>query len=298
MDIAVIGSINMDYSSKVMNLPREGETVQSQTFQMMGGGKGANQAIAASRLGTQVFMIGAVGLDGAGKSLLGRLKGEGVDTRGIYELEEPTGNALITIDAAGNNTIVVYPGANAFVTPKMIDAHSEVLYSCRAIVLQLEIPLDTVYYVCSLAHDRGIPIILDPAPATMLPRDIYTKIHTITPNETEIKTLTGTNDIEEGAKHLIDLGVDEVIVTLGGQGCFYTNGVENLYVDGFSTETIDSTAAGDSFNGAFATAMVEHRSIQEALRLSNAVGSLTTTKLGAYDALPYRREVEEFLASH
>lgn len=298
MDIAVIGSINMDYSSKVANLPKRGETITSQLFQMKGGGKGANQAVAASRLGADVYMVGAVGTDSAGGFLLKRLKDEDIDITDIYQVEEPTGNALITIDNEGNNTIVVYPGANACVDTKMIDAHSKKLETCRAIVLQLEIPIETVYYISCFAHERGIPVILDPAPAAELPMDIYPMIHTITPNETELQALTGVDNIEEGAKRLLDFGVNEVIVTLGDKGCFYTNGLDSFYVEAFSAEAVDTTAAGDSFNGAFAVAMVEGQPIKEALRFSNAVGSLTATKFGAYDSLPYREEVDKLLSSY
>lgn len=295
MSIAVIGSINMDYNSRVVDLPQKGETVLSHFFQMKGGGKGANQAIAASRLGSDVYMIGAVGRDSTGELLLQYLESENIDTSGIDQVEEPTGNALITIDDEGNNTIVVYSGANFCVDIQKINDHRHQLEKCKIFILQLEIPLETVCYAVSFAYKRQIPVILNPAPATELPMDIYPMIDIITPNETEVRTLTGIEDIEEGAKKLLDFGVKEVIVTLGDRGCFYTNGAESFYVDAFPTKVIDTTAAGDSFNGAFAVARVEGQPIKKALRFSNAVGSLTATKFGAYDSLPYRKDVDEIL---
>lgn len=295
MSIAVIGSINMDYNSRVEKLPQRGETVLSHFFQMKGGGKGANQAIAASRLGADVHMVGAVGKDSAGEFLLRCLKDEGIDTSGIYQVAKPTGNALITIDDEGDNTIVAYSGANSCVDVEKINAHSHQLEKCKLFIIQLEIPLETVCYAISFAHDRDIPVILNPAPAAELPMEIYPLIYTITPNETEVRTLTGIEDIEKGARKLLDFGVKEVIVTLGDKGSFYTNGAESFYVDAFEADVVDTTAAGDSFNGAFAVARLEGQPTREALGFSNAVGSLTATKFGAYDSLPYRSEVDEFL---
>ncbi|MFU0801347.1 MAG: ribokinase [Xylanivirga thermophila] len=295
MDIVVVGSINMDYTTKVTELPRRGETIMSKFFTTASGGKGANQAVAASRLGADVFMVGAVGNDLAGQTLLKRLKDEGIDTKGIYKSDFPSGNAMITVDDNGSNTIVVYPGANQSVSCEKVEAFANVLEGAKVVIVQLEIPLDTVEYTIKRANEMGTKVILNPAPAATLPNELYKSVDIITPNETELESLTGISDIEKGAKTLLDLGVKKVLVTLGSKGCFYMDDNESFYMEPFKVKAVDTTAAGDSFNGALAVAMVEGMGIKEGIRFANGVGGLTTTKLGAQDSLPYREEVDKML---
>ncbi len=295
MGIVVVGSMNMDYTTKVDRLPREGETIMSNFFTTVAGGKGANQAVAASRLGANVSMIGAVGCDSAGEVLLQGLKDEGIDTGGIYKVDSATGNAMITVDNGGNNTIVVYPGANRYLGREHIKEFTHVIGEADVVVLQLEIPLDTVVYTIELTNELKTSVILNPAPAASLPDHIYKWIDIITPNETELELLSGTDDIEKGSRALLDLGVKRVVVTLGSKGCFYMDRDESFYVDAFKVDSVDTTAAGDAFNGALAVAMVEGMGMKESLRFANGVGALTTLKLGAQDSLPHRREVEKFI---
>lgn len=295
MNIAVIGSINMDYISKVNNLPKKGETLTASAFQLAGGGKGANQAVAASKLGANVNMIGAVGNDINGKELVRILRESGVNVSGISFVFVPTGNALIFVEDGGSNMIVVYPGANGKVDINMVRENLDYIKKSEIVILQLEIPMDTVFTTAKLAKELGKKVILNPAPAKELPKDIFQHIDYITPNETELFILTGTEDYKEGSKILKNLGAKNVVVTLGDKGCYYLGEVGEAFVESFKVKAVDSTAAGDTFNGALAIALIEGKPIMEALRFANAAGAVTTTKLGAQTSLPTREEVEALL---
>lgn len=294
LKILVIGSINMDYVCTVDELPKKGETLLSNGFVDSGGGKGANQAVAARRLGAEVAMIGAVGKDVSGDKLIDSLRKEGINVDYIKRVDIPTGNAIVTVDKNGDNTIVVYSGANFQVDEELINSCEAVIEENDFIILQLEIPMNTVLYSAKLAKKHGKKVVLNPAPAKELPKEIYEYIDYITPNETELARITGIDDVKLASKELINRGAKNVVVTLGEKGSYYLGDGE-LEVESFKIEAVDTTAAGDSFNGALAVALGEGKSIEEALKYANAVGALTTTKIGAQVSLPYKEEVKEFL---
>lgn len=284
----------MDYTSIVQELPKKGETILSNDFTNSSGGKGANQAVAAKRLGGDVSLIGAVGKDIAGTNLTKSLKLEGINVDNIKSVDLPTGNAIITVDKNGDNTIVVYSGANFQVDEKLVDSCQALIKESEFVILQLEIPMETVLYSAKLAKKYGKKVILNPAPANELPKEIFKYIDYITPNETELFELTGADNVKSASRELINKGVKNVVVTLGEKGCYYL-GERELEVESFKVKSMDTTAAGDSFNGALAVALGEGKTIEEALRFANAVGALTTTKIGAQTSLPNRQELEEFL---
>lgn len=298
LKIVVVGSINLDFTLQVDKLPKKGETILAKNYKISLGGKGANQAIAAKRLGADVFMIGAVGSDDKGKYALNKLEEEGLNLSGIYQIDDITGNAVITIDNQGFNTIVVYPGANEKLSTQWVEKYSDIFKEADFVILQLEIPLETVESTIRLAKENNTKVILNPAPVKYISEEIYKYVDYITPNETELFKMTGTADIQAGAKKLLDKGVKEVVVTLGEKGCYYTNGSEEIIIDSIKVNAIDTTAAGDSFNAALAVALCKFKDIKRALKYANVVGGLTTTKLGAKDALPFKNEVEDYIKNN
>lgn len=293
MNIVVIGSINMDYTLIVDQLPNREETISASAFYTSGGGKGANQALAAKRLGANVLMIGSLGKDSMGTILSENLKKEGIDVSGIKYVDKPTGNAMITVDKNGSNTIIVYPGANEELNYNWIEKFKDKIDDCEIVILQLEIPMDTVENSAKLAKKCGKTVILNPAPAKDIPFELYKYVDIITPNETELMRITGYSDVRQGAKELLKRGVKKVIVTLGDKGSYYADENEEYNVDPIRVHAVDTTAAGDSYNGALAVALCEGKSIKEALEFANIVGAVTTTKLGAQESLPFRSEVNE-----
>lgn len=294
MKIVVIGSINMDYVFQVVNLPAKGETITASSYQISPGGKGANQAVAAKRLGADVLMIGALGNDGAGGDLCRRLEKEGIDISGILFTDTPTGNAMITVDERGFNTIVVYQGSNADLDIGWVERFREEIKNADCVILQLEIPIEAVVSSIKLAKEYNTKIILNPAPARDIPMEAYRYVDIITPNETELAKLTGTDDIKKGAEILMNRGVKEVVVTLGDKGSYYLSSEREIFAAAVKVNAIDSTAAGDSFNAALAVGLNENSNIEAVLKFSNIVGALTTTRIGAQNSLPYRDEVEKF----
>lgn len=295
MKIVVIGSINMDCSAKVKALPQKGETILADEFYTLPGGKGANQAVAARRLGADVNMIGSVGNDAAGKVLCETLREEGILTNGIKTVELPSGNAMITVDHKGNNTIVVFAGANSEMNDDWLIKNKPIIQEADYIIIQLEIPIETVKSAVEIAKSLKKKVILNPAPAAQIPDEVYEGLEIITPNETELAVITGTKDIKKGAKKLINKGVKSIIVTLGEKGSLYMDASKEIYTESYNAEAIDTTAAGDSYNAAVAVALCEGKTIEETLKFANAVGALTTTKLGAQEALPFRTEVNAFI---
>lgn len=295
MKIVVIGSINRDYTAQVDTLPQKGETIIASNYKLSLGGKGANQAVAAKRLGAEVAFIGAVGdLDG-GKDIVKKFEEIDIDISGVLVVnDEVTGNAMITVDKRGANTIVVYPGANGKLSTSWLEKQRELIKRADCAVLQLEIPIETVVGAIKIAKEYNKNVILNPAPAKELPEDIYEYIDIITPNEIELLQLTKKEDFREGAKVLIEKGVKEVIVTLGEKGCYYTNGKKEIFAEAVRVKSVDTTAAGDAFNAAIAVALGEKMDMNSALIFANVAGALTTTKVGAQDALPLREEVEKF----
>jgi len=300
-DIVVVGSSNTDMTVKVSSLPRPGQTVLGGEFSSAAGGKGANQAVSAARAGGRVVFVARIGEDSFGEqAVLGFLK-DGINTR--YIVKDPTapsGIALILVDEKGENSIAVAPGANAQLSPADIEAAKEVIASASVVLIQLEIPLESVAAAIETAAAGKARIILNPAPAQQLDDDILEKVSIITPNESEAKLLTKTEvKDEEGAKKASDIllskGVETVLITLGSKGVFVADSDLRGIVPGFKVEAVDTTAAGDVFNGALAVCLVENKSVSEAVRFSNAAAALSVGKLGAQTSVPCREEIDSFI---
>lgn len=295
MKAVVIGSMNMDFTMDVDHLPSKGETVPAVRLRTSPGGKGLNQAVALARLGAEVLMVGAVGNDASGKVLLGNLPKDRIPDFAIKTVDDSTGNAFITVDSQGNNTIVVYPGANYKLDMHWVESFKGEIESADFVVLQMEIPVETVIASIELAHNLNTKVVLNPAPAVPLPDYVYTMVDLVIPNETELALLTGESNIVEGARKLLQMGANAVVVTLGSEGCFYKDAHQEISVEGFKVNAIDSTAAGDAFIGGLLTALGRHEDIGTAMKFANAVGAITVTRPGAQESIPTYEEVEEFL---
>lgn len=299
--LCVIGSLNMDLVTKVKNFPKPGETILGESFKTFPGGKGANQAVALGRLGADVLMVGKVGEDIYGTEYLEVLKNSNVKQDGIYiEKGVSSGVAVIQVSNKGENNIVVISGANGEVDKKYIESKWNTIKDADIFLFQLEIPMDTVIDTIKKLKAEGKIIILDPAPAEKLPEEIFKYIDYITPNETEIETLVGKSieeekDLREAAQILIDKGVKNVIAKLGSKGAAFINKVEYKKIPGFKVNPVDTTAAGDSFNAGFAFALAEGKDLEECVRFGNAVGAISTTALGAQEAMPTYEVVSRFI---
>lgn len=299
--ILVIGSLNIDFVINVENMPLPGETISAKDFNLICGGKGANQAYAAAKLGGNVSMIGAVGNDQYGKMLIDNLESVGVDTSGIKVMDNvDTGRAFITVDGSGENSIVVVSGANGLVSKELIDEKMDLIDSADIIVMQLEIPLYVVSYVAELARMKDKIVILDPAPATNIPSDILRNIDIIKPNETELETLCGfevnsDEDVIKGAISLIDNGVEKVIVTLGEKGSMYVDYNSDYKYDAFDVDVVDTTGAGDAFTGALVKSLVDGREVSDAIKYAHFVSSIVVGRKGAQTSIPSEEEVYEFI---
>jgi ribokinase len=299
--IAVVGSLNMDLVVRAPHMPIPGETVIGSDFRTIPGGKGANQAVAAARLGAEVTMVGRVGDDDFGRAQLRNLGELGIDTTHVMvDPEAATGIALITLDASGQNSIVLAPGANMRLTKEDINAAQVTIVQSDVLVLQLESPLEVVTHAIDIAHAEGVKVILNPAPARPLPKETLARLDYLIPNESETALLTGieVTDIhsaKEAAERLREEGVGTVILTLGARGAFLASAKESVHIPGYEVEVVDTTAAGDAFVGGFAVALAQGQNLAEAVRYANASGALAVTRLGAQPSLPTRQEVEEFI---
>ena len=297
-NIVVVGSLNLDTVIEVPLMPKAGETLAGTEVSQVPGGKGANQAYAVGKLLGNVKMIGAVGNDTPGKILVNNLKSVGVDVSGISEIEGgTTGQAFITVEDSGENSIIIIAGTNADVTQDLIQNNMDAIQEADIIIMQLEIPLETVEYVKDVAVKYGKTVILDPAPAVAgLPDNFWKGIGYIKPNETELsilvgRPLKGMEEIREGARSMLKKGVKNVLVTLGSEGClFVTEGTEEYY-PACKVEAVDTTAAGDSFTAAFALALSRGKSCGEAIRFGQKVSSIAVTRKGAQTSIPSPEEV-------
>ncbi|WP_316571601.1 ribokinase [Neobacillus sp. YIM B06451] len=287
--ITVIGSINMDLVTKVSRVPLVGETVIGESFYTAPGGKGANQAVAAARLGAQVSMIGCVGGDTFGRELISNLESELIDTSKVEVVSgSSTGIASITV-SGGDNSIIVTPGANNLVTPEFILRHEKAISESDIIILQLEIPLETVKLAASIAKKHGVKVILNPAPFQVLPEQLLNDVDYLTPNEHEQKQLLLSLNSEQKEEIL-----KKCIVTQGPKGvAIYKDGVGEI--PGYRVEAIDTTGAGDTFNGALAFALSEGMELKEACQFANAAAALSVTKPGAQGGMPTRDEVKALI---
>jgi ribokinase len=298
-EIVVIGSTNTDMVVKTAYLPKPGETLMGGEFFMNPGGKGANQAVAAARLGGKVSFITKIGRDVFGDESLDNFKKVGINTEYVLVDEQtPSGVALINVDEQAENVIVVAPGANAHLSVQDIDRAAEAIKNADIVLLQLEIPLETVEYTCKLAKQLGKKVVLNPAPATRLPDELLEGLFAITPNETETEMLTGIKITDEAStteagNALRNKGVQNVIITLGSEGAFYLSLTEKMQVPGYKVKAVDTTAAGDTFNGALAVKLAAGFTIPEAIDFGNKAAALSVTRLGAQASCPSKQEVEE-----
>lgn len=298
--VTVVGSLHMDFTVVTDRLPSPGETVIGRTFKMSPGGKGANQAVASSRLGAKVYMVGRVGEDYLGSLLVEALRKNGVET--AFVTKDPssyTGIALITVDPQGRNTIAVAPGADEALRKEDVERAMPIIAQSSALLLQLEVPIEVVTYASEEARKRGVKVFLNPAPFKPLPEGLYRNIFALTPNEVEASALTGIEakdkeNLGKIASKILDLGIENVVITLGSKGAFLSNRKGSLFVPAYRVKALDTTGAGDAFNAALAVAVAEDSTIEDAVRFANLVAACKVTRLGAQEGLPTRDEVEAF----
>lgn len=291
----------MDMVTRVTRFPDPGETITGTEFRTVPGGKGANQAIAAARLGARVSMIGRVGPGAFGTQLLDNLKTAGVDhTFVAHSAESATGTATILVDDAGQNNIIVVPGANGLLSPADVEAAEPAIAGSDVMLLQLEIPLETVLRAVALGRRHGVKVALNPAPARPLPAELLSSLDVLVPNESETALLTGMPVSSHGetvaaARALLGMGVGAVVLTLGEAGAMWARADQVSRVPAFQVTPVDTTAAGDAFTAGLAVALAEGRSLDDAVRWANAAGALATTRLGAQPSLPTRAAVDELV---
>lgn len=301
--ITVIGSLNADLVQRVERLPRPGETLVGSDILTFSGGKGANQAFAAGLMGACVSMIGQVGGDGLASVLLKSLHSAGVSTESVGVADVSTGAAVIHVLPDGENVIVISPGANATLTPALAAKRLRGLVRGSILLAQLEIPIETVDRALQVAKQRGATTILDPAPARALPSRLLRNVDFLTPNETEAQTLLGgpsnalhhEAEIKRTASRLLALGPRAVVLKLGSRGCMVATPAEHIRLPGLRVQPVDTTAAGDAFNGAFAAALAEGRPIAESAAFANAAAGLSVSRPGAQASIPSRPAVERIL---
>lgn len=297
--ILVIGSSNVDLTIRLDRLPQVGETVSGGEFYQSFGGKGANQAVAARRAGADVVFLTKVGADTNGTLVTQHLLSEGLPSYGIRaDRREATGVALIVVDTTGRNMIAVAPGSNRLMTADEIRQHAALFEDVRVLLIQMEVPLPAVTQALTLAKESGVTAILNPAPAQPLSDSVLRLVDVITPNETEAQMLTGFPEPAEAARLLVERGVGAVIVTLGDRGAYLLDGRGPRHVPAFPVQAVDSTAAGDAFNGALSCGLAEGWTLEEACRFAAASGALAASKRGAQASLPTRREIDALLERH
>lgn len=293
--VVVIGSSNIDFMARVDRLPVRGETVLGQHFVQSFGGKGANQAVAAARAGADVRFLSKLGMDANGALIEQHLAAQGLAQKVLLrDAESPTGVAMILVDGAGDNQIVVVPGSNRRLIPADVQRQAGLMVEARVLLVQMEIPIETVEVSLLLAKRQGLVTILNPAPACPLPSEFLRMVDILTPNESEACFLTGATDPTEAAHRLATGGAGTVVVTCGAEGAVLSRGTNATHVPAFVVEAIDATGAGDAFNGALACALAEGVSIEEAVDWASAAGALTTTACGAQSSMPARAEIDGF----
>lgn len=301
--IVVVGSINLDLVARADHIPQPGETIIGSDFQTFYGGKGANQAVAAAKLGHPTFMVGNVGDDSFGPELRQALEDVGVKTDTVKTVAGSSGVALITIGSGGENNIVVVPGANALLTPEQLEEAATILRQAGFILAQLEIPLETVEYLGKFAAKNGIPLVLDPAPARDLPASLLKNVNWLTPNESETEILVKAkvrgedqSSTSAAAEQLLASGPQHVLLKLGAHGCLIAErGQPMRLIPAFPIDAVDSTAAGDAFNAAFAVGLLRGESPSESARFACAVAAISVSRRGAQPSMPTLEEVEAFL---
>ncbi|GAB3248223.1 ribokinase [Chitinimonas naiadis] len=298
--ICVLGSLNMDLVMRLPRVPDAGETLIGHQFNTYGGGKGANQAMACAKLGARASMVGRLGKDDFGRALHGALVDAGVDTQELKLLDTvETGVAMIMVDDAAQNRIVLAQGANLHIKPADIAARPDLIEQASLLICQLEIPLETNQYAIGHAHARGVPVLLNPAPARALPADLLAKVSYLVPNETEASLLTGVPVIDlasaaMAARQLRDMGCEHVLITLGAQGVLIADTLGIRHWPALQVQAVDTTAAGDTFIGGLATGLAEGLSLDQAAQLGMCAAAVSVTRPGAQPALPYRHELAAY----
>lgn len=295
--ILIVGSSNTDMVIKTQKFPSPGETILGGQFLMNAGGKRANQAVAAARSGGKVTYIGKIGNDIFGRQAVQQLKEEGINVDFVsVDEENPSGVALITVDSKGENSIVVAPGSNGTLSPDDFDKASHLLDESSFVLLQLEIPLATVEHIAEMAARKHKKVVLNPAPAAKLSDQLLRNISIITPNESEAELLTGIKVTDEpsalkAATLLHEKGIETVIITMGSAGAFLLNGGQYEIISAPKVEPVDTTAAGDTFNGALVVAMSEGKTMQQSIAFANKAAAISVTRIGAQSSVPYRKEI-------
>jgi len=286
--LVVIGSSSIDLVVTAHKRPEKGETILGESFKTVPGGKGANQAVAAARLGADVYMVGCVGQDDFGRTILENFKKNGVNTEYMEPITDiETGTAHITL-AEGDNSIIVVQGANKYVSPDYIKKAMDVFDNADMVLIQQEIPAETVEYVAEICNEKGIPLLLNPAPSRPVSQAVIEKATYITPNETEAAVLFAGENAKEAMKKYHN----KVFITEGSKGVRFHDGQKEVLVPSYKVEAVDTTGAGDTFNAAFAVALSEGKSIQDSIQFANRAASLSVTKFGAQGGMPTRAEVE------
>ena len=295
--IIVIGSSNVDMVVRTSHLPAPGETILGGEFFMNQGGKGANQAVAIKRLGGNLIFMAKLGNDVLGRQSVGYFKKEGIDTRYIaLDEDSASGVALISVDDHAENSIVVASGANMLLNEQNVDKMLEEMCEGDILLMQLEIPLQTVEYAARKAFGKGVKVVLNPAPARSLPKELFRHLYMVTPNRIEAEMLTGIKiandaDVEKVAEEICAMGVKNVIITLGSKGCLIREEGVSYRIDAFKVEPIDTTAAGDTFNGALCVGLSEGMDLKQAAVMASKASSIAVTRMGAQSSIPYREEL-------
>lgn len=300
--VLVVGSINVDYVIGTDRLPLLGETIVGKGFSMNFGGKGANQAVALARAGCSVTMLGAVGEDHPGELAVENLKACGIDTAGVSRVAGPTGAAVITV-CGGNNHIILDEGANGKVTPDYIAEREDLFVQADVVVMQYEIPMESIVFAAKLAKKHGKPVVLNPAPAKEADPELFHYVNIVIPNEFETKSIVGiepkdTWSVAEAVLAFREMGCREVVITLGAHGCAYTEEDAVGFAGVYPVEAVDSTAAGDSFIGGLCARLGENDSMKDAIAYASAVSAITVSRHGAAVSIPDVAETMEFIRTH
>ncbi|OOF71119.1 ribokinase [Rodentibacter caecimuris] len=296
--VCVLGSINADYVIQVPYFAQAGETLQGRDFQLAYGGKGANQAVAASRLGAKVQFISAIGSDQIGQTMKQAFTDEGIDTSSIVSIpNQSTGLAMIQVADNGENSIVISAGANADLNVNFVECYRDKIEQASILLVQLETPLPTVEFAIKLAKGSGTKVVLNPAPASRLPDTLLSQVDIITPNESETEILTGVKVIDEqaavqAANIFHQKGIGTVIITLGAKGVYLSENGKGKMIAGFRVKAVDSTAAGDTFNGGLVAALLSRKSLEEAIAFAQKAASISVTRKGAQTSIPKKSEIE------
>ena len=301
--LVVLGSVNADHVLRVPHFPRPGETLTGHSYQVVPGGKGANQAVAAARLGAPVSFIARIGDDAIGQQMHQGFEQDGIDVSAV-ELDEtlPTGIAIIYVSDEGENSIGISAEANGALSPAMVKRHEAMIADAHTLLLQLEVPLESVFEAAKLARSHGTRVVLNPAPAQPLSGELLALVDLITPNQTEAELLTGVKvtgeaSAAQAAARFHQMGIADVMITLGSQGVYCSNGQQQALIPGFRVEAVDTTAAGDTFNGALLAAELAGADFHSAVRFAHGAAALSVTRFGAQSSTPGKQEVDTFLQS-